>query len=185
MDREKAMEIWKSIPKYEGYYEASNFGRIKSIPRKVRNGRGYKITKEKILKPSLNEWRYEEVNLSVNGKHRSQRVNRLIALTFIPNPDNLPQVNHKDGIKTNNNVENLEWCNASYNMLHCHANGLSDWETKIRIIETGEEFNSITECAKAINGHISLIDACLVGKRKTHKGFHFEIVGDRASKKYN
>lgn len=178
-------EEWKPIPGFEGYYEASNTGKVRSVSRMVRNGSGYKIIPSIVLKPALDEWGYEKVSLSKNNKHCSKKVNRLIALTFIPNPNNYPQVNHKDGIKTNNNVDNLEWCSASYNMLHCHANGLSDWETKIRVIETGEVFNSIKECAEAIGGHVSLIGACLSGKRNMHKGFHFEVVGKRASEKYN
>ena len=177
-------EIWKPIPNFEGYYEASNTGKIKSVERIVRNGRGYKKITPTILKPSLDEWGYYHVSLSKNGKGYTKRVNRLIAMTFLPNPKNYPQVNHLDGIKENNNVDNLEWCNCSQNMIHCHSHGLSDWGTKIRIVETGEEFKSISDCARAINGHTQLIIACLSGRRKTHKGFHFEVIGDRASNRY-
>ena len=176
-------EIWKPIPNYDGYYEASNIGRIRSVARIGKRGKGLGIYPSVILKPSLGEWGYEQVSLRKEGKKRTMRVNRLVAQTFIPNPDNLPQVNHIDGVKTNNRVDNLEWCNSSQNMIHCFSNGLSDWNTRIRIVETGEVFNSISECARSIGGHISLIDACLNGRRKTHKGFHFEIIGDRASKK--
>lgn len=177
-------EEWKPIPDFEGHYEASNTGKIRSVSRTVKSGRGYKTIISKILKTSIDEWGYEKVCLSKNNKQYHRKVNRLVALAFIPNPNNLPQVNHKDGIKINNSVENLEWCNASENMLHCYANGLSNWETKIRIVETDEVFNSITECARTIKGYVSLIDACLSGKRKTHKGYHFEVVGERASDKY-
>lgn len=178
-------EEWKAIPEFKGYYEASNLGRIRSIERTVRSGKGYKAIPSTILKPSIGEWGYEIVCLSVNGTRYTRRVNRLIAQTFIENPDNLPQVNHKDGIKTNNCVDNLEWCDASYNMKHCFDNRMSDWTTKVRIVETGEVFDSIVECANNINGHVQLIIACLNGRRKRHKGYHFEVVGDRASEKYN
>lgn len=178
-------EVWKPIENYEGYYEVSNKGNVRSVERIVKSGRGYRTVSSTILKPSLGEWGYEIVSLCKDNKHLTQRVNRLVAQTFIPNPNNYPQVNHIDGNKLNNCVENLEWCNASQNMLHCHMNGLSGWGTPIRIVETGEVFNSITNCARAINGHVSLIRACLDGKRKTHNGYHFEIAGERASKKYN
>lgn len=177
-------EIWKPIPNFEGLYEASNIGRIRSVERKVSSGKGERTVSSKILKPILDEWGYEKVSLSKGGKCVSRKVNRLVAQAFIPNPNNYPQVNHKDGIKTHNYIENLEWCTASQNMKHCFENGMSDWQTKVKIIETGQVFNSLSECARAIGGHINNIQMCLKGRRKTHKGYHFEIVGDRASDKY-
>lgn len=177
-------EIWKEIPGFEGYYEASNQGRVRSIERVVRSGRGYKIVKPTILKPSIDEWGYEKVCLRKKGKSFSRKVNRIIAQTFIPNPNDYPQVNHIDGVKQNNNVDNLEWCTCSHNMLHCHANGLSDWNTNVRVVETGKVYHSVMACARDINGHDQLIRACLNGKRKTHKGYHFEVVGKRASEKH-
>ena len=178
-------EVWKAIPNFVGYYEASSMGRIKSVERIVRSGRGYKTVSSTILKPSLDEWGYEKVSLRKDGKSYSKKVNRLIAQTFIPNPNNYPQVNHIDGIKTNNCVENLEWCTPSQNMMHCHANGLSDWNTNVKVIETNKIYRSIAECARDIGGYEQLIRECLDGKRKTHKGYHFEIIGKRASDKYN
>ena len=178
-------EIWKDIPEFEGIYEVSNMGRIRSLSRIVRSGRGNRINPTVILKPAIGQWGYEQVCLRKDGKKYTKRVNRLVAQAFIPNPNNLPQVNHIDGDKTNNCVDNLEWCDASHNMKHCFDNRMSNWTTKIRIIETGEVFNSKAECARKIGGHISLIDMCLKGKRKTHKGYHFEIIGERASDKYN
>ena len=178
-------EIWKPIKNYEGFYEISDKGNVRSVERVVKSGRGHRTVPSTLLKPALGEWGYETVSLSKNNKHLTQRVNRLVAQAFIPNPNNYPQVNHIDGNKLNNCVENLEWCNASQNMLHCHINGLSGWGTPIRIVETGEVFNSVTNCARAINGQVSLIRACLDGKRKTHNGYHFEIAGERASEKYN
>lgn len=177
-------EIWKPIPNFEGLYEASNIGRIRSVERKVSSGKGERTVSSKILKPILDEWGYEKVSLSKGGKCVSRKVNRLVAQAFIPNPNNYPQVNHKDGIKTHNYIENLEWCTASQNMKHCFENGMSDWRTKVKIIETGQVFNSLSECARAIGGHINNIQMCLKGRRKTHKGYHFEIVGDRASDKH-
>lgn len=99
-------EIWKDVVGYEGLYKVSNLGRVKSM-NYHRSG------KEKILKTDKS--RYERVPLCKNGKETTETVHKLVAMAFIPNPYNLPQVNHKDENKLNNNVENLEWCTQSYN----------------------------------------------------------------------
>lgn len=99
------MEEWKDIEGYEGLYQVSNYGRVKSL----------KFGKEKILKPRKNKYGYFDINLCNESKVKGFRVNRLVALTFIPNPNNYPQVNHKDENKLNNCVDNLEWCDRKYN----------------------------------------------------------------------
>ena len=99
-------EIWKDIKGFEGHYQVSNFGRVKSI----------KFRKERILKPANNGCGYLYVNLSKNGKYNIYLIHRLVALIFISNPNNLPEINHRDEDKTNNKVENLEWCDRKYNM---------------------------------------------------------------------
>ena len=181
---DKRNEIWKPINNYEGCYEASNKGRIRSVERLVKCKNGMRTSPSTILKPSLGQWGYEQVTLRKEGRKETVRINRIIAQTFIPNPNKLPQVNHIDGNKINNCVENLEWCDASHNMKHCFDNHMSDWTTKIKILETGEVFNSKAECARKIKGHVSLIDMCLRGERKTHRGYHYEIIGKSASEKY-
>ena len=98
-------ENWKDIEEYEGLYQISDKGRIKSI--------GY--GKERILNLKRNTKGYLQVNLSKNGEHKWCLIHRLVALAFLSNPNNLPQVNHKDEDKTNNKVENLEWCDSKYN----------------------------------------------------------------------
>lgn len=103
-------EIWKDAVGYEGLYEVSNLGRIKSLIDNHGNSR------EKIVKPIKNTHGYFTVNLSKDKKQRSVRLHRLIALTFIENPNNFPYINHKDENKTNNRVENLEWCTPKYNV---------------------------------------------------------------------
>ena len=100
-------EIWKMIPGYEGLYMVSNLGRVKSL--------NYRHTgKEHILKQQIIN-KYKTVCLSNGGYQKTLKVHRLVAMAFIPNPDNLPEVNHKDENKFNNCVENLEWCTAKYN----------------------------------------------------------------------
>ena len=103
------MEIWKDIEGFEGKYQVSTWGRVRSC----HHG------KTKILTPYKNERGYLKVGLSV-GKRKTQkfRVNRLVALAFIPNPYNLPQVNHKDGNKENNSYTNLEWATNEINSKH-------------------------------------------------------------------
>ena len=101
-------EVWRDIPNYEGLYQISNYGRVQSFER---NG-----TKGGILKSAKTKLGYMRVNLCKNNLHKSFSVHRLVALVFIPNPDNLPCVNHKDENKENNHVENLEFCSYIYNV---------------------------------------------------------------------
>ena len=102
--------IWKDIPNYEGIYSCSNFGEIKS--------------KGKYKKLSLDKDGYLRINLYNKNNQNKYFVHRLVALTFIPNPNNYPQVNHKNGIKNDNRVENLEWCTAKMNVQHAYKTGL-------------------------------------------------------------
>ena len=109
-------EIWRAIEGYEGLYEVSNTGRVRSVDRYVKysNGRIH-LHKGKVLRPIKDRDGYLQVNLCYSGRINSIKIHRLVAQAFIPNPDNLPQVNHKDEVKTNNNVDNLEWCDSKYN----------------------------------------------------------------------
>lgn len=106
---ENIIEEWKDVPNYEGLYQVSNLGRIKSL--RDKNGKA----REKILKLKLSKFGYYQICLCKNGKQKWYFVHRLVALAFIPNPNNLPQINHIDENKTNNYVENLEWCTSKYN----------------------------------------------------------------------
>lgn len=116
-------EIWKDIPGYEGRYQASTLGRIRSLDHYSkeiisRQGKKYRaLCRGRMLKPTLGMDEYLDITLSDSeGAPKTFRVHRLVAATFIPNPDNLPFVNHKDECKTNNNADNLEWCTHDYNM---------------------------------------------------------------------
>lgn len=97
------IEIWKYVVGFENRYQVSNLGNVKNC----LNGR--------ILKSSNDKDGYKQINLRKNGVYKTYKVHRLIAQSFIPNPNNLPQVNHKDEDKANNNVDNLEWCTNYYN----------------------------------------------------------------------
>lgn len=106
-------EEWKDIPGYEGLYQVSNTGKIKGLPRVTMQNQ---ILKERILIPGVINNGYLQITLHKNGEHKNFLVHRLVANAFIPNPKNLPEVNHKDEDKANCNADNLEWCTRKYNL---------------------------------------------------------------------
>lgn len=173
------MEEWKDVgDNYE--YEVSNTGRVRrkgsSIDKASRDRKGYPV-----------------VNLYRDGNGSTKSIHRLVAQAFVPNPDNKPDVNHKDGDKHNNSVDNLEWVTKSENMKHAYQTGLAKPHASygmlgkknpnagrkgkpVRLIETGDEFDSIKDCAIAIDGDDRRICDCLSGKQRMYKGYHFEYI---------
>lgn len=111
-------EIWKDIQSYDGYYQISNLGRVKSLRRLIWNGFSNHLTKDKIRKLVVNNYGYTYVKISFNKKSIKFSVHRLVALHFIDNPKNKLEVNHIDSIRLNNNVKNLEWVSKSENQCH-------------------------------------------------------------------
>lgn len=107
------MEVWRDIKGYEGYYKVSSLGRLKSLKRSP-----------KILTPYVVTGGYIGHKLCKDGKERSYRFHRIVASAFLDNPNNLPEVNHKNGIKTDNRVENIEWCSRLENARHATKNDL-------------------------------------------------------------
>lgn len=150
-------EIFREINGYKGLYQVSNYGRVKSL----HNG-------EKILKLVKSKNGYIRVKLKLKGHEKFLFVHRLVASAFILNPYNLPEINHKDENKTNNRVENLEWCTREYNVNYGTRNSRCGLEyKKIVCLVTNETFNSITEAVKKYNIDHSSIIQCCKGKRKT------------------
>lgn len=157
----------KDIRGFEGLYAVTSCGRVWSYRRK------------KFLKPHTYSNGYLYVDLSKNGKHNLRRVHRLVAEAYIPNPDNLPQVNHKDEIKTHNWINNLEWCDAKYNVNYGTGIDRSTKKRsmKIRCVETGEEFASMMDCMRKTGISQGNISMHLRGiKYKSILGLHFERV---------
>jgi len=125
-------EIWKDVadPIWGEIYRVSNLGRVKSSTRYVNSREGVKqLKKEKIMNGTLID-RYIRVTFRFEGKMKLMPMHRLVAQAFIPNPKNLPMVNHRDCNTSNNKVENLEWCDARHNTKHAYENNLMPWIQK-------------------------------------------------------
>lgn len=112
-------EKWQDIPGYNGLYQISSLLRIRSVPKKNRRFRWH-IKQLLLLKTG-----YPYISMTINGKHYNKMVHRLVAITFIPNPENKPEVNHINGVKTDYRIENLEWCTRKENVQHALRTGLS------------------------------------------------------------
>ena len=156
-------EQWKEWPQ-DPRIKVSNKGNVVSYKR----GFGYP------LKVIYNNSGYQMV--SAGDGHRPMRyVHRLVAETWIDNPNHYEQVNHINGNKDDNSVENLEWVTRSENMRHAYRTGLKKVKgTPIRIVETDEVFESVSECARRIGASHGHISNCLAGRQSTCHGYHFE-----------
>lgn len=170
-------EIWKDVCNYEGYYQISNKGRIKSLDRYVeRNGKLVKV-KGKILNLNKNNAGYYYLNLCTNNSRKKFLIHRLVAIAFIPNQNKLKCINHKDENKSNNSVENLEWCNHKYNSNYGNIRSkLSDKKCKSVIcLELNKKFKSQTEAANYFNIKQSAISFCCNNSNRTAGGYHWQF----------
>ena len=185
------MENWKDIKGYEGFYQVSDCGNVRSLERDVyrQNGTVHHL-KEKILVPNLDRYGYPYVYLYKNGKGKFMLVHRLVALAFIPNHENKPQINHKDEVKINNVVENLEWCTASYNnhygtrtaravQNHKYPKlGNAPSAKAVFCEELNKTFDCITSAGKELGiGRTSISNVCN-GRTKTAGGFHWKYADE-------
>ena len=153
----------------KGYpnYQISNMGRVWSKKRQI------------YLKHHKNQKGYHTVCLyAINGKVKREQVSRLVALHFIPNPNNYPCVNHKDENKDNNKENNLEWCSRSYNINYGTRNEKASQKISkpIRCVETGVVYKSGRDASLALGVDYSAVSHMINGRQKTLKGLHFELV---------
>ena len=175
-------EIWKDIEGYEGIYQVSNTGRVKKLANvSYRLNRWGTITEyhqaEKLLIPALDgKKNYLFISLSKDGIKILRTVHRLVAETFIPNPHKYKCVNHKDEVKTNNRVDNLEWCTYHYNNQYgknTRSKRLVQMDKQGNVIA---KFESTRDAAKEMGvDHVSIAAACR-GKTKTIRGFCWKYI---------
>ena len=161
-------EIWNDIPGYEGYYQVSNQGR-------VRNSRN-----QKMLKPQTKNGGYIQFTLSVRNRCHYHSAHRLVAQAFIPNPEGKPQINHKNGDKSDNQVENLEWCTSSENQRHRYQvlGHIGGPAKPVICINTGETFPSATAAADALGLTRSAVSQVCRGRRNQTNKLKFKFKGD-------
>ena len=178
------MEEWRDIEDYKGKYQVSNIGRVKSLERTIWTGKGYyKTLPERILKLRKRKDGYLQIKLYKDGAEKVYLVHRLVSEAFIPNPNNLPEINHKDENKQNNCVDNLEWCSRSYNNRY---NGRAKKAGKKLAEKLSKPVYSIskesglitywksaTVASRQIGISQSNICNCLKGKRKSTGGFYW------------
>ena len=166
-------EIWKDVVGYEGLYQVSNLGRVKSVI--TWNGYEY-LKKEKIMKPFENKRGYKSIGFTKDGKTITYRLHRIVAQAFIPNPENKPIINHKNGVKSDNRVENLEWCTYSENTIHAIKTGLmvpkkggqDKRSVSVNQFDKSGQFikkwDSISEIKRELNYDKKAIISCCKGK---------------------
>ena len=185
-------EIWKDVKGYEGLYQVSNFGRVKRlsyqlIGRTIGEKKEYiREFPERVMKATICANGYYRVTLSKDGKLYYKHIHRIVAETFIPNPDSLPCINHKDENRTNNNVDNLEWCSYSYNNSYGNARdkfSKSYSRNHSRAVEmlslSGgkiREFSSVKEAAIFVGGTSTSIDRAITRTRKTAYGYIWSLI---------
>lgn len=174
-------ELWKSIKNYEGLYEISNYGHIRSLDRYVIDKGKKSFRKGTNISICKNEHGYKYVTLYKDGKQKHKYLHRLVAEAFIDNPNNYPEVNHLDFDKSNNYVTNLEWCSKRCNMNHAHINGkLSNKQNNIPIIKIGldgtvlEKYPSFVIAAESVKGIPQNISQCCNHKTMSVYGYYWE-----------
>lgn len=179
-------EIWKDVVNYEGLYQISNLGRVRSLDRYVRTISNSVRRIKGVVMTNCFDGNYYHVILHKNGSKKVSLVHRLVACAFVDNPDNLPFVNHIDGNKLNNASTNLEWCTASENTKHAFRVGLCKPITshyrgvKAFRLDNGSfvgEYRSQHEAARSLGLNVAHVCSVLRGRSKHTCGYYFEYTG--------
>ncbi len=177
-------EVWKDVVDYEGFYQVSSLGRIKGCERIIKHPKGgNRILKEKFRSLANDTDGYKIVDLYKNGKGKIMKVHRLVSMAFIENPENKSQVNHINGIKYDNNVDNLEWSTSHENMQHAYTTGLmkpninNEKSVLMYSKDTNEficSFVSIVKASKHLNCRASDVGNVLKNRQKSVRGYYFQ-----------
>ena len=186
------MEIWKDVPGFEGIYQVTRDGRVRSLDRTtLYKDKHLRFVSGREMKPFMDRHGYKVVTLKKNRYKKHWFVHRIVGITYIPNPDNLPQINHKDEVKTNNNVENLEWCTNYYNEVYGTSieRSVKNRDTKAvgRKIALARTFGFVDQldlndniiktwvsartAGRSLGKHGSNISKCCNGQQKTAYGY--------------
>lgn len=184
-------EIWKDIPGYEGLYQVSDRGRVKSIARKISNGYAMVDRPERLLLPNTLAKGYFQVTLYNVISRKCFQVHRLVAMAFIPNPQGYPQINHINGNKQDNRKENLEWCDNRQNQLHAwkiglqrpHFSGGGAPKKKVALLREDGSVERVFDSIRAAASFFGVnqpanLSHCLNGKHghKTFQGREFKFI---------
>lgn len=182
----KIEEIWKDVVGYEGLYQVSNLGRVKSVQRHYKINGGIALRREKILKEKTS-FKYKRVGLWKDSSQKFLLVHRIVATAFIPNLNNYPEINHKDENPENNCVDNLEWCTAKYNCNYLnHGKNISISRRdsgrvrKIAMIDNEGNvikiFDAIIDAANEIGARKTDVCSVCRNRQKSVKGFKFKYI---------
>lgn len=183
-------EIWKDVIGYEGFYKVSSLGRLSSMGRFVKFGSKFLYKDPSLISDTSNENRYNKATLKVNGKKKPVNVHRLVAEAFLPNPHNYRCIDHIDGVKANNQIDNLRWCSDLQNQNNPitrikQRKTLIDKKSSfapkpvVRIDENGTTTVYATACeTKSFGFNQSMVTECCKGNRKHHRNYKWMYLSD-------
>ena len=184
-----AVEEWRPVKGFDGLYDVSSLSRVRSVPRFIHGvwkGTEYdRLVGGKIISQSIGDGGYYRVRLFINhSESKTMLVHRLVAQAFIPNPDNLPEVNHKDECKTNNALDNLEWCDKKYN-INYGTGKYRSMDSRSKQVEQlsldGQHvafFPSIRAAARAVNGNFSHVQKAVYENHRISYGYRWRLVNN-------